>query len=170
MIGHVRMRKNMVILISSNVGIKTTDGRWLFQKNRWERIMMVVRKPLHPCGPVRTSFTQVFSCRTTIVTTTAAAVVNSFIAAACTTYHTIVCVRLRRCCSSLLRGGGDGCLYPPPPHKKITSDNQCIPETSVGHIRQPEYQLALGTNTDFAGWTYGGKAVSRCMGFPTFIH
>jgi hypothetical protein len=27
------------------------DGRWLFQKNRWW-IMIVVRKPFHPCGSV----------------------------------------------------------------------------------------------------------------------
>jgi hypothetical protein len=70
----------------------------------------------------------------------------SSIAAACTTHHTIVCVRPRRSCSSWLRGGSGGCSYPPSPPIKITSDDhKCIPETSVGIIRRPEYRLALGT-------------------------
>jgi hypothetical protein len=67
MVGHVRMQKNMVIGISSNGGMKTIDGRWLLQKNQWERIMMVVSKPLHPCGPVSRTTTSSFAIYTVVV-------------------------------------------------------------------------------------------------------
>jgi hypothetical protein len=60
--------------------------------------------------------------------------------------HTIVRVRPRRCCSPWLQGrGGGGAVHIIHPRPKNTSDDQCIQETSVGHIRRPEYRLALGT-------------------------
>jgi hypothetical protein len=132
----------MVIGISSNGGMKTTDERWLVKKNQWKWIMMVVRKPLHPCGPVSSTTTSSFAIYTVVVSwcgykrtscTSEASfclgtistrvfsyrmtIVTTTAAAACTTHHTIVCVRPRRNCSSWLRGGVGGCSYHPSPPK-----------------------------------------------------
>jgi hypothetical protein len=43
---------------------ETIEGRWLAQKNQWKWIMMVVRKPLHPCGPVSRTTTSSFAIYT----------------------------------------------------------------------------------------------------------
>jgi hypothetical protein len=129
----------MVIRISSNGGIKTIDRRWLLQK---EPMRMDHDRGSQTTPFLRTSFSydHIIICHlhcrhVPVRTTTAAAVLLSSTAAACTTHQPIVCVLPRCCCS---------CeemvvvvFISSIPAQKNSSDDQCIPETSVGILDYP---------------------------------
>jgi hypothetical protein len=64
-----RARENAEEYLHFNIiqwRMKTLDRRWLLQKNQWEWIMMVVCKPLHPCGPVSRTTTSSFAIYTVV--------------------------------------------------------------------------------------------------------
>jgi hypothetical protein len=152
------MRENMVIGISSNGGMNTIDRRWLLQKNQWKWIMRwfanhsiladrslaydhIIICHLH-CRHVTVRIETIIMYKGNVVlhrdhqhqslrlvrpTIRSYLCVHDVIAVfGCKKKMVVVFI------SSI-------------PAQKVTSDDQCIQETSIGHIRRSENRLALGT-------------------------